>query len=328
MIVGQGADRARLLVTFGADRDDRVMASGSELKVTGSSDFRKLIDPNQPYHQLRITPKILRQSRRPDFASYDCIVNLITEPEQNDRVLDNLRKLVRGARVRVINRPEAVLCSTRDQIARRLAGMTDLLVPKVVRLRTSKPEAVRDALERADLQFPIIVREAGTHTGMIVGRIDSPDEMPVLAAGVDHFATEFVDFKSDDGLYRKYRAFYIGPHRVFRHKLVSDHWNVHGKDRDRFMIGRPDLIDEEKALFATAEGAFEPRVGAVLDAIRERMDLDFFGVDFGIMPDGRVVLFEANATMSFYSKLPGPEFDYLQACLPPARTAFRQLIGP
>ena len=94
-------------------------------------------------------------------------------------------------------------------------------------------------------------------------------------------------------------VFFFGRQRVFRHKLMSDSWNVHGKDRERIMGDRPDLIEEEVALFATPEGAFPPEIGRTLDAVRDRMGLDFFGVDFGIAPDGRVLLFEANATMNF-----------------------------
>ncbi len=215
-------------------------------------------------------------------------------------------------------------------MARRLSDVPGLLVPKVVRLRTAKPNIVADTVERSGIQFPLILREVATHTG-IIRRPASKTLSACSQAmrdGTEHVATEFVDFRSADGLYRKYRVFFIGPHIIFRHKLFSEHWNVHGKDRERVMADRPDLIEEEVALFATPDGAFAPEVKQVLAEVRKRIDLDYFGMDFGIMPDGRVLLFEANATMSFYSKLPGPQFDYLQACLPPARAAFRELIGP
>jgi hypothetical protein len=322
------SNKATLLLLVGADRDDQIAVAGIRARSAGSSDIHQLIEPNQPRHLLQVTPHMLRQKRRPDLNPYTCLLNLVTEPERNERVLDSMRKLLRGVHGRVINRPEAVLRTTRDQVARRLADVPGLLVPRVVRLRTAKPNIVRENVDRAGLKAPVILREVATHTGMIIGRFDSLDEMPqAMREGVEHIATEFVDYRSDDGLYRKYRVFFIGRHVIFRHKLVSDQWNVHGKDRDRFMVDRPDLIEEEIALFATPDGAFPPVIKQTLAAVQQRIDLDFFGMDFGIAPDGRVLLFEANATMSFYSKLPGPEFDYLQACLPPARAAFRELIG-
>ena len=57
------------------------------------------------------------------------------------------------------------------------------------------------------------------------------------------------------------------------------------------------------------------------------MPLDFFGMDFALTRDGQVVLFEANATMSFMPNLFVPEFDYLRRCHEPARAALMELLG-
>lgn len=329
MQVGRLASKPSLLFIVGADRDDQISIQDNKVRSAGSSDIHLLANPSQRYHWVQITPHMLRQRRRPDLSPYGCLLNLITEPERNERVLDNLRKLLRGLPGRVVNRPEAVLRSTRDQVARRLADVPGLLVPKVVRLRNARPEHVRQAMARSGMQFPVILRQVATHTGNIVGRFDTLESLQAaIGDGVNHVAIEFVDFRSEDGLYRKYRVYFIGEQMVFRHKMMSDVWNVHGRDRQRVMADRPDLLAEEAAMFATPEGAFSPDTKRVLGAIRERIDLDFFGIDFGFAPDGRLLLFEANATMNFYAPLPGPQFDYLKAFLPPARAAFRKLIGP
>jgi len=39
------------------------------------------------------------------------------------------------------------------------------------------------------------------------------------------------------------------------------------------------------------------RAMAALERIRDDLDLDYGGIDFGLSPDGDVLLFEANATM-------------------------------
>jgi hypothetical protein len=80
-------------------------------------------------------------------------------------------------------------------------------------------------------------------------------------------------------------------------------------------------------MLATPGGAFSPQASQVLSAVRDRVELDFFGLDFGILADGRLLLFEANATMNFFSPLPSEQFAYLRACVPPARAAFRELLG-
>ena len=314
---------------MGADRSDQITRQPGKVGIGGSTDLYHLLGKSEPHHRLHVTPNFFRQGRRPELSSYLCLLNLITEPERNSRVLENLRKLLRDLPGKVVNRPEAVLRSTRDQVARRLADIPGLLAPQVVRLRADKPGLAVQAIKQAGLQFPLIVRQAGTHTGRILGVFDGIDDLQAALAGGEgeHIAIEFIDFRSSDGLYRKHRVFFIGQHVIFRHMLVSDSWNIHAKDRMRFMTDRPDLVDEEKRMFANPEGPFPANIAEVLKKVRERIALDFFGMDFGISADGRVVLFEANATMNFFPFLANPQFAYVQTCLPSARQAFREMVG-
>jgi hypothetical protein len=319
---------AKLLLIAGSDKDDRLILTREAMKASGNSDVHRLLSKQDRYDRLHVTRHFFRQPRRPNLLPYRTVLNMVTDPDQNPRVLENMRKLLRGIPGRVLNPPEAVLRTTRDQIAQLLSGVDGLLVPKVVRLRTTNAKAVASAIDRAGLQFPLIARLAGTHTGRFVGRFDTLEELQgALSDGGDHIATEFIDFKSEDGLYRKYRVFFFGHRGVFRHMLVSDEWNVHAKDRTRFMAGRPELLNEERLLYTRPEGPFSPAVLETLKAVRERMPLDFFGIDFGLLPDGRVVLFEANATMNFFPILLDPKFAYVQACLRPAQLAFREMLA-
>lgn len=322
---------AALLLFIGSDQENRVVRDGRKVHVSGTSDIYRLLDghePDVPFHRFHVTPNVFRQNRVPELGQYRCLLNLITEPEGNQRVLDILRRLLRGAAGRVVNRPEAVLLSGRDQVARRLEGISGLRVPRVVRIRSGKAANPRSTIQKAKLDGPLIIRAAGTHTGIIVGLFDGPDQLPAeLGPGSDYLATEFVDARSADGLYRKYRVFFIGRHIILRHLIASDYWNIHAKDRTRFMIHRPDLMAEEKPLFERPEGAFAEPVIKTLRAVRDRMKLDMFGMDFAILPDQRVLLFEANASMNFFPFRPEPEFAHVTRCLKPAQLAFREMLG-
>jgi hypothetical protein len=227
----------------------------------------------------------------------------------------------------VVNRPEAVLKTTRDQVDRRLTGIPSLHVPKIIRQHNPKPGAASVAVTRAGLNYPLIVRLAGTHTGKIVGVVDGPDQLDAACAGPGQFIlTEFVDFKSEDGLYRKYRLWSFGGTAIFRHMIVTDSWNVHVKERENFMASRPGLIEEEMRLLERPEGAFPKIVNDVFTAVQERMGLDFFGMDFGLDRQGEVVLFEANATMSFFPLERPPFFNYLAKIRRPAQDAFMRML--
>lgn len=322
-----GSGNSSLLFIVGTDQPDRLKVDGNRFSLAGTTDLYKLLGP-EPHDRLQLTPNYFRQARQAELGGYSCILNLITEPEENSRVLENLRKLLKGLPGKVVNHPDAVRRSTRDQVAKLLAGTPGLAVPRAVRLRGSKPAYAVQLIERTGLTFPLILRRIGTHTGKIVGLMDSAQDVAAaLESDGEYIATEFVDFASSDGLYRKYRVFFFGDQVIFRHMLVSDGWNVHGRDRSRVMAERKDLLEEEERLFDRPDGAFPPEVHEVLRAVRKRMALDFFGIDFGLTQDRRLLLFEANSTMNFFPFLADPRFDYVKRCVSPARLAFRKLLG-
>ena len=156
------------------------------------------------------------------------------------------------------------------------------------------------------------------------------DEVQFRSAVADdreYFAIEFVDYRGAGGLFHKYRTWSFGGQQVFRHLAVTGHWNVHVTDGNAVMIDRSDLIEEEVRLMERPEGAFPDQVHAIVAAIGERLGLDCFGVDFGFHSDGRMVLFEANASMTFFPMVTDPRFQYREKLLAPAQEAFRVMLG-
>ena len=320
------ANQASILFVIGSDRFGEPV--NGKPTYLGCTDLHRLFDKREPVHVLKIDKHALRQRRRPELHPYRVILNLITDPDQNPKTLENLKKLLRDHKGPVLNRPEAILRSTRDQVARLLDGTPGLEAPKTIRVRNPKPDLVAGAIERAGMHFPLIVRLAGTHTGVIVGLFEGMDELRAsITQPGEHIVTEFVDFRSEDGLYRKYRAFFLGEQIILRHMLVSDAWNVHAGDRTRFMADRPELRAEEQEMLEAADHGLPSNVLETLAAVRDRMPLDYFGMDFGILRDGRIVLFEANATMNFFPFLPDPRFKYVRQCVAPARQAFHEMLG-
>ena len=317
------AARSPLLLVGGADRD--AVTSDGRRQIGGATDLWRLLSEKTRFEELHLDPHFLKQPGRPDFSPYRCLLNVITDPDQNRQVLVILRKLLRDYPGRVLNGPDDVLHSTRDEVARLLAGTPGLCVPRTIRFHGNKPKAAAVAVEKAGLRFPIILRVAGTHMGHIVGLVRDMDELQAaLVAGGQHILTEFIDFRSADGLYRKHRVYFFGPKVVFRHMVAFSEWNIHVKDRYPFMVDRPALMQEEHDLFARPDGAFPPPIPAMFKAVRERMPLDFFGMDFGIKEDGEALLFEANPTMNYFPLDEG--VPYIGKCLAPGQKAFREMV--
>lgn len=316
-----------LLIVLGFDGEARESARGG-FHVGGNSDIYQLIPETIRFDQLNLGKRFLKAGGRPNPALYPCVLNLVTDPDQHPQTLERVRKLLRGYKGRLINRPEAVQKSTRDQVARRLAGVAGLRVPRLIRLRSPKPGAATVAVGKSGQAFPLIVRLAGTHTGKIVALVDSAAELEAAVAGPgDYIVIEFVDFRSGDGLFRKYRFWSLGGRTIFRHMIVSDDWNVHVSERLRFMVGRPDLMEEEVRLLSRPGGAFPQSVHDTFDAVKKRMGLDFFGMDFAFDRDGGLILFEANSTMNFFPLEPHLKFSYLGKIRGPAQQAFSAMLG-
>lgn len=320
----------RIAYLVGSELLDRLELDLSiHIPMMGSTDVNSLrvTDPGD-FSRIHVTKNYFRQPFRYKLGKHDVFLNLVTDADQHPKVLGTMARMLEGVRGRVINRPEAVLASTRDQVAARLGGLAGAHIPKVLRLRTAKPDLVRAAIAAANLRFPLIARPAGTHSGEIHGLFETIDLLlPKLQPNTEHYLSEFVDFRSADGLYRKYRVFFLGDRWFLRHMIVSDHWNIHMADRERFMLSRAAVREEEARVLRNPAERFGPQVLDALRAIKAELGLDYFGVDFGILQDGRLLLFEANAVMNVFPFSDRPEFRYVEACLPQLQQAFEQMLG-
>jgi hypothetical protein len=83
---------------------------------------------------------------------------------------------------------------------------------------------------------------------------------------------------------------------------------------------------EEKAFLDHMPEVIGARAMAALAGIGVRLGLDYGGVDFGLSPDGRVLLFEANATMVIIPPDPDPMWDYRRPAIAAARHAAQRML--
>jgi hypothetical protein len=79
------------------------------------------------------------------------------------------------------------------------------------------------------------------------------------------------------------------------HLAISRNWKVHYFTSD--MADKPDPRSEEAVFLGDMRAALGDLAMAALEGIRDALGLDYAGVDFGLAPNGDLLLFEANATM-------------------------------
>jgi glutathione synthase/RimK-type ligase-like ATP-grasp enzyme len=239
---------------------------------------------------------------------HDLIFNAIGDPERCANLLEAAPAILAHSLAPVVNPPEAVRRTTRCEVARRLSALDGVVVPRIFSLpreRLTGPDA-GETVAATGLRYPVLLRSPGFHTGEYFVRIDSADELPKAAAGLPGrslLLIEFLDVRDGDGKIRKYRAMLVDGKILPLHVAISEHWKVHYFTADMPQNARHRSEDE--AFLRDMAGVLGKRALAALRRIRDVLALDCAGVDFAFDARGRLVVFEANATMI----VPEPEED-------------------
>ena len=187
-----------------------------------------------------------------------------------------------------VNDPARVLRLGREALATAMRRRPDLLCPPIRRLS-------REAALAQPHGFPVLVRPVDSHAGRHLARADDRCSLAAHLATMptgDVFVSDFVDYRDADGLYRKYRIACIAGRPMLCHMAVSSHWMVHYLNAG--MAESAAKRAEEAAAMAGFEGGFARRHDAALAAIAEWAALDYFQIDCAELPDGRLLLFEAD----------------------------------
>jgi len=221
------------------------------------------------------------------------LVNVICEPVVQRGALHQVARFELATGVPMINPSWAVGATTRPLIARRLAHQAGVRVPQCT-LYGGGALTLAEHIEANGHTYPVLLRPPGLHGSEGLVRVDGPDELERKGTLRSYTVTDFVDFRSEDGLWRKYRMVYAGDRLFRRHVLTDAEWNL-TRDARRFMRARPELMAEEREWLerpVTLEpGSIEARAMHQFRALQ----LDFGVIDCALPPSGDLVVFEINA---------------------------------
>jgi glutathione synthase/RimK-type ligase-like ATP-grasp enzyme len=269
---------------------------------------------------------VLRGYRNdPDVRSprVDVVVNLISETDFGLDVIASAIDLADSLDRPVVNHPRLILATDRESISRRLAHVPDTVMPATVRIDAG--DLARRVRDDASPSLPVIVRHATTHGGEMMELVDNSRALHDFAEEAGErmlYLTEYVDYSSADGLFRKYRFLFVGAEILPYHLAIGDGWKVHHAST---RMGDVEWMRaEEQAFLADPEGVFGARGMAALDAIRRQIGLDYCGIDCALDAEGKVVIFEVNASMLIHADNPG--FDYKTPYVMAIKAAFERLL--
>jgi Flp pilus assembly protein TadD/glutathione synthase/RimK-type ligase-like ATP-grasp enzyme len=263
------------------------------------------------------------------LPAHDVVFNAIGDAELCGEALAGAAAVLARTDAPVVNDPGAVLATTRDENARRMSGLAGVVAPRTVRLERELLAGEDAPARLADLglDFPLLLRSPGFHTGQHFVRVAVAEHLPDAVGrlpGLSLLAIQQLRATGPDGLARKYRVMLIDGVLYPLHMAASGDWKVHYFTSA--MADRPDLRAEEARFLADMPGALGPRAVQALRGIRDRLGLDYAGVDFGLSPAGELLLFEANATMTITPPEADPIWTYRRAPIARALEAAKTLL--
>ncbi len=254
------------------------------------------------------------------LPAHALIYNAIGDPDLCREALDRAEEIARRSTAPVINPPDRVRPTGRAANAARLAALPDVTAPGIRVLAKSK-------LAAADLRFPLLLRAPGFHTGRHFVRVEQRGDLVAAIAqlpGDELLAIGYLDARGRDGMARKYRVMIIDGVLYPLHLAISADWKVHYFTAD--MAANAAYREEERRFLTDMKAVLGQRAVAALGAIGESLGLDYAGVDFGLGPDGALLLFEANATMVINPPDPDPIWDYRRAPILAALDAAKRML--
>ncbi|HXQ09759.1 MAG TPA: tetratricopeptide repeat protein [Caulobacteraceae bacterium] len=292
----------------------------------GNTPLRDLM-PRARISRLRWVIEYATDEQMAALPPYDVVFNAIGDVDLAGPTSAPMRRFLGRCERSVLNPPAKIARTRRDRIAQLLAGLPNVAVPKARRLseQVIRRHGLAGAVARAGLRAPLLLRPVGAHGGRGLTRIETIDELGGSPPAGDLYATAYHDYRSPDGFYRKYRVIYVDRQAFPYHLAISPEWLVHyesaGMDADAWR-----RAEEERFLYAPAE-AIGPAAMTAIEAIGQRLDLDYAGIDFAVLEDGRLLVFEANATMLAHADEPDGPFAYKGPAVAEIVTDFGHMLA-
>ncbi len=250
--------------------------------------------PRRRFTQIRWFIDYACPDQDRELPPHDLVFNAIGDPDLMPDLRAPVERMLRETDRPVLNHPARIRDIHRAALPELLGGLPDVVVPPVTRVARDRHD---ENLWLVAHCLPVIVRPAGSHGGEnLVCAATEAEATAAIARAPHSYVTDFYDYRAAaDGLHRKYRVIFVDRVAYPYHLAIGPDWLVHYWTAG--MAEAPARRAEEARFLRDPARAIGARAMAALGAIAARLDLDYAGIDFSVLPDGRVLVFEANATM-------------------------------
>jgi hypothetical protein len=252
----------------------------------------------------------------PDWLPpHDVAMVIASDSDDCRGALDKIARAAPNWPRPLLNPPGLVGSLDRDKLHGLLDGIEGLEIPQTTcvtreQLLGLSPSAPLSGII-SDLAFPVIVRPRGSHAGRGLAKIDDCKAIErYLDEHPDNlfFVSRFVDYRGDDGLFRKYRIVLIDGQPYACHLAIADRWDIWYLNAEMAASASKRL--EEEIFMRTFDAGFAERHRAAFSGLSKRVGLDYFTIDCAETRDGSLLIFEADNTAIVHDMDPPDVFPY------------------
>ncbi|MBT5308097.1 MAG: tetratricopeptide repeat protein [Rhodospirillaceae bacterium] len=265
-----------------------------------------------------------------ELPRHDIIVNTVACPDREPKALKSLSAYLKSHKhAPLINDPDEVLKTGRDMNYQRLKDIKGITFPTTIRLtfKGMTPEQITESIKDSGIIPPLIMRRTGTQSAVSTRKLDAFGDIADYLAetdGDEFYVIQYVDCRYRDDYYRKLRLFCIDGklYPVVCH--IDQVWNVHGGNRKTLMKTNDWMQDEEKSFLNDPKAYVGADNYRLLENLHDIIKLDFFGVDFNLMADNSILIYELNPAMR-HSLVHAESLPYLTPSLQVISDAFARM---
>lgn len=266
------------------------------------------------------------------IPEHDVLFVAIAESEGNIPLLYDLKELGNIWPRPVINLPIRIALLSRDSTCAMLSDVPRVVMPVAVRMLRPILEQIAAQQQRLEevlggRSFPIIIRPLDSHAGRGLAKIENAAELTGYLQSMterEFYISPFVDYRSADGQYRKYRIVLIEGKPYICHLAISSHWMIHYLNAG--MAESAEKRAEEAECFAHFDQGFALRHAAALQEINQRVGLDYLGIDCAETATGELLIFEVDSNMVVHAFDPVDVYPYKQPQMRKVFAAFRAML--
>lgn len=241
-------------------------------------------------HVLYVAPEGITVTQLPE---YDIVYGGMGESESAAACVETSIHFMAGQAKPVVNNPKHFAKIRRAALHETLADVAGCTAPPAIRVDRSELQSLLHAPQAVGMDFPLLIRPTDTHRGDGLERLRSARELKSYLErfGGSHFSVcPFVDYRSPDGFYRKYRVVVVDGRPFAYHLAISGEWMVHYVDS--LMDAHAWMRAEEERFFEDPRAVF-PAWHETFAGMAKAVGLEYFGVDCARSADGGVLVFEA-----------------------------------